>query len=220
VSAAGDTRPVLLLTGFGPFPGVPHNASADLVKGLAAAAVKRFPKKCVVAHIFPTEWVAAERQLTNLFTRHSPALAVHFGVSAQARGFCIETTAHNAQAPVPDAAGRLPASPKVLASGAGSVPVSIPAAKIFARLERLAVPASLSHTAGTYLCNSVMYRSVHLAEQTAALAGFIHLPVQFDAPQQGKFDFETAVAGGIEIIRTCLGLAPPARTLHVAVNQR
>ncbi len=217
--AASDTRPTILLTGFGPFPGVVHNASADLVEALADRTARRFPKKCVVAHSLPTEWAAAAKQITALYAAHKPILALHFGVSANALGFCIETVAHNFQAPAHDAAGRLPATAKVVANGTEVLPVSIPAPKIVSRLQRLNLPASLSHDAGTYLCNSVLYRSLHLTERTGTQVGFVHIPVSFDHPSIGKFNFETAVVGGIEIIRTCLGL-PPNRSQMLAVNRR
>ena len=200
-----DTRPTILLTGFGPFPGIAKNASAELIEALALVAAKRLPKKRVIAHVLPTEWQTAPVQLAALYKLHTPVLALHFGVSKQATGFCIETQAHNTLGPIADAKGGLPLSGIISGTGPAVLPVSIPAQTIVKRLLALSVPAALSHNAGTYLCNCVLYHSLERARHQAAplRAGFIHMPTDFTHPQ---FDFNTALKGALEIIRTCLGL--------------
>ena len=209
---------MILLTGFGPFPGIAHNASADLVAALSVAAAKRFPKKNIVAHVLPTEWAAAPHHLAKLYRAHDPVLSLHFGVSARAQGFCIETTAHNTQRMAPDAANRLPTSNTVAARGPDTLPVTINARRIVRRLNGLGVPASVSPSAGTYLCNSVLYRSIEWSQKQVepGMAGFIHMPVTFSGLGSGPgFGFDTALAGGMEIIRACLGL-PPLQTPPVS----
>ena len=200
-----DTRPTILLTGFGPFPGVTKNVSAELIEALALVAQKRFPKRQVIAHVLPTEWQTAPVHLAALYKLHTPMLVLHFGVSLQATGFRIETQAHNTHGPIADDKGALPHSGLISSTGPAVLPVSVPAQTIVARLLALSVPAGLSHHAGTYLCNCVLYHSLERAGQEAALvrAGFVHIPTDFTHPQ---FDFDTALKGGLEIIRTCLGL--------------
>ena len=103
-----DTRPTILLTGFGPFPGVAKNVSAELIEALALVAAKRFPKRQVIAHVLPTEWQTAPVQLAALYKLHAPMLVLHFGVSLQATGFRIETQAHNTHGPIADDKGAHP----------------------------------------------------------------------------------------------------------------
>jgi pyroglutamyl-peptidase len=209
-----------VLTGFGPFPGVLENVSAQLVRALAERAARRLPKKRFVTHVLPTEWAAAPQHLASLYKLHNPILVLHFGVSSRATGFCIETSARNVQGEFHDAAGHLPDNKMISSNGPLALDVSLPDAEICARLKRLKVPARLSNDAGSYLCNHVLYRSLQWADRSrnSAMVGFIHLPVTLATP----FDFETALTGGIEIIRTCLGLpelnAPDGERL--AVNKR
>ena len=67
-AALTPARPIVLLTGFGPFPGVPENATAVLVPRLAKAARELFPTYDFVAEILPTEWTAAP-QKAGIFSR-------------------------------------------------------------------------------------------------------------------------------------------------------
>ncbi len=163
--ASMSPRPqTILLTGFGPFPGVAENASALLVERLAASAQKKFPRRRIVADVLPTEWAAAPKQLEQLYARERPNLALHFGVSERAKGFVIETRARNECRYAPDARGARPpraASPRQRTSALG---VSIPAKRIVARLSALSIPAELSDDAGAYLCNAVLFHALCLAE--------------------------------------------------------
>jgi pyroglutamyl-peptidase len=220
VRAKRDIRPTIVLTGFGPFPGVPENVSSQLAQTLAERAARRLPKKHIVSHVIPTEWAAAPQHLASLYNLHDPILVLHFGVSSRASGFCIETSARNIQGEFHDAAGHLPDNKMISSNGPLALSASLPAAEICARLKRLNVPTRLSNDAGSYLCNHVLYRSLQWADRSKkpAMAGFIHLPVALARP----FDFETALMGGMEIIRSCLGLpelkVPDGERL--AVNKR
>ena len=198
-----DKRPAIVLTGFGPFPGIAANASGQLVETLGRVAANRFPKKRIVAHVLPTKWDAAPKELAALYRAHTPILMLHFGVSERAKGFQVEAQAHNVQSPFRDAADNLPEHPIVARSGQDKLSAKLPVDLIVSRLKDLSVPASLSQDAGTYLCNAVLYRSLQWAERTGSMAGFIHMPARYEA---ALFDFDTALRGGLEIIRASLGL--------------
>ena len=210
-----DASCAVLITGFGPFPGVPHNVSAALAAEIGAEVRARFPWSNVVSAALPTEWAVAPEQVSDLIGGLKPALAVHFGVSDIARGFVIETVARNVSDRL-DASGALPAFPVVEPFGPEMVPTLLPAGRINARLRRLGLPARLSRDAGSYLCNAVFYRSV-LTQTELGLggrSGFVHLPVAVrNAPgtmsrHRGRravdLDFERAKRGGVEIISACL----------------
>src|SRR5262245_24302580 len=98
-------RPVILLTGFGPFPGMPENASARLVERLAPAARRIFSGFGIEAAVLPTEWRAGPQRLESLLAAFQPVIALHFGVSAHAKGFTVESRGRNAACALPDAAG-------------------------------------------------------------------------------------------------------------------
>ena len=85
----------VLITGFGPFPGVPVNATMRLVPELAraGAAICRRADRHRGAG---TEWAAAPRRLERCSAEIEPDLVLHFGVSSRARGFEVEARARNA----------------------------------------------------------------------------------------------------------------------------
>jgi pyroglutamyl-peptidase len=212
-------RATILLTGFGPFPGVPDNASAALVPKLAHLVARRFRAHRVVARILPTEWDAVPDRLAAHYARERPCLGLHFGVSERATGFVIETLARNVRAASPDAAGAMPRAACVVEKGPESLATTLPTDEIVARLAALGLPASLSNDAGAYLCNTALYTALALAGEgrTAPAIGFVHIPVSLErrgngTPVRGRrLDWEGALAGGLEIIRACLGRPVPAR---------
>ena len=170
-------RSIVLITGFGPFPDMPHNASGMLARRLAAAARRQFEDVRFVSSVLPTEWHAAPRRIAALYRSHQPELALHFGVSARVTGFEIEQTAHNACDRLPDAAGRLPVTAHVMPGGSARARSSLPVARILARLAARAIPAVGSHDAGRYLCNAVLYHAICEAEAVpGSRSGFIHVP--------------------------------------------
>lgn len=219
-------RDTILLTGFGPFPGVPENASERLVSKLAHLAARRFSAHRVVARVLPTEWERAPARLEFLYDRERPKLVLHFGVSARASAYVIETVARNACRAAEDAAGALPGTCVVVEGGPETLPARLPTEDIAQRLATLGVPVVTSDDAGGYLCNAVLYRSLLLARERerASAVGFFHIPQVIepaalksrDDPGM-RFDWGTALAGGLEIIRTCLGRPPPSRR-HVKVR--
>lgn len=214
-------RDTILLTGFGPFPGVSDNASQRFVPKLAHLAARRFSAHRVVARILPTEWERAPSRLEDLYERERPKLVLHFGVSPKANAYIIETQAHNMRKSAEDATGALPRDPAVMRGGPDTIPARLPVADIKQRLVALKVPAVTSDDAGSYLCNALLYRSLICAEQIAEpeAVGFFHIPQEIPPallrsranPNELRFDWGTALIGGLEIIRTCLGRPPPSR---------
>jgi pyroglutamyl-peptidase len=215
-----DERSVILLTGFGPFPGVPENATARLVPRLASAARDLFPAYDVVAEILPTEWAAAPQRLADLLARSGPVLALHFGVTRHAEGFRIELVGRNECKQTEDAGGCLPASGVLIEDGPPKLGCTLPAERIVDRLVRLGVPATTSEDAGGFLCNALLYHSLAAARalETPRLAGFVHLPIDLperNAAQDRRLDMRGAIAGGLEIIAECLdaiGSLTPVKT--------
>lgn len=220
-------RDTILLTGFGPFPGVPENASQRFVPKLAHLAARRFSAHRVVARILPTEWERAPQRLQTLYERERPKLVLHFGVSASASSYVIEMRARNTRKSLEDASGALPRDEVVLRGGPDTLAARLPAHDITTRLAALSVPAVVSEDAGTYICNTLLYRSLLFAEEIEQpdAVGFLHIPQTIAPallkaqaiPGEMRFDWGTALIGGLEIIRTCLGRPPPSRR-HVKVR--
>lgn len=197
----------VLITGFGPFPDTPVNASGPLARRLASVARQHFAGTRIVSSVLPTEWTAAPRRLADLYTRHDPELALHFGVSARVTGLEIERIALNRCALVPDAAGTLPAAGHLVADGPADVRATLPVERILARLSAIGVPATHSDDAGSYLCNALLYHSVcHAGRRPRCISGFVHIPsgLAGTAEPPAALTLDTAIAGGLEMIAVCL----------------
>ena len=207
-----NRRPIILLTGFGPFPGVPENATAELVPEVAREARKRWPGFHVETAILPTEWRAAPDTVVDLITELKPAVALHFGVSSSASGFTIESRGENRARPICDAAGLLPPSERLSPDGPDVIAASFPARRIVERLRKQSLPVSLSRDAGGYLCNAVLYKSLEGARRSGRpiKCGFVHVPTALGRKSKNssaptRLGWEQAVSGSLEIIAATLG---------------
>ncbi len=197
------TRPVVLLTGFGPFPGIADNVTGTLVPHLAKSARKLFPHPRFVTDILPTEWDAGPRRLDELMSRHRPLLSLHFGVDAGADGFKIETQGANECAAREDARAALPPQASIVTDGPARLSATLPVEVIVAALKSRGLPVSISDSAGRYLCNAILYRSLWHCTQPGRFArsGFVHLPHDLE---QGPLSFDQALEGSLAIIAACL----------------
>lgn len=215
VAGTPDARTSVLITGFGPFPGVPVNATMRLVPALAAAGARAFAGVRIATAVLATEWAAAPRRLDGLLAEVRPDLVLHFGVSSRARGFEVESRAANLCTQMPDAAGMLPPGERLRADGAEHLKASLPVQHIVARLRARGIPAFISRDAGGYLCNATLYHSLGCArEAPGRRVGFIHVPATLGRPgavNRGRvgacrLSWEQAETGGLEILAACLGL--------------
>ncbi len=216
---SGQARTSILVTGFGPFPGVPVNATMRLVPMLAEAIPDVFPDVACTSLVLATEWETAPGRVAETFrSAPPPDLVLHFGVSSRARGFEIETRARNACQMTADASGSLPSGPHLDAEGQPHLRATLPVSHIVTRLRARGIPAFASRDAGAYLCNAVLYRS--LEKQRAhgiGRLGFVHIPATLAKPggaNRGRsgacpLNWEQALAGGLEIVAASLGRPPP-----------
>lgn len=223
--AGGHARTTVLITGFGPFPGVPVNATMRLVPELAQAAPKQFPGVRIATEVLATEWAAAPARLAALLAEIAPDLVLHFGVSPRARGFEVEARARNACTRAPDAAGVLPAGAAVRDGGAEFMFASLPVQHIVGRLRLRGIPAFVSRDAGGYLCNATLYHSLrHAREAPGRRVGFVHIPAALGRTGGANrrrvgvrtLTWEEAHAGGLEILAACLGAARDRRPASLA----
>lgn len=169
-------RAEVLMTGFGPFPGVPRNPSAWLVQTLARTPGAVSPGGLTAA-VLPVGWRDAWGALEPLLDSLRPRHVILFGVSARARGFCLEHRAHNAVAAREDAHGEHPEGERILPHGADTLDATLPFSTAAAALTASGLPVEISHDAGRYLCNALLYHTLDWSRANPpARAGFVHIP--------------------------------------------
>jgi pyroglutamyl-peptidase len=197
---AADRRPVVLLTGFGPFPGVAENVTGRLIAAVARRTRITFQDYRICTSVFRTEWQTVPKRVEVLFRSHQPVLALHFGVAQGAEGFRLETQGANICRSAEDAAGCMPIAPELVLDGARAYAATLAVEGIARRLEASGFPVSISDDAGGYLCNAVLYHALHTVAVSGwpCKVGFVHIPPDLSRP---PLSFEAAVAGSLEIIR-------------------
>jgi pyroglutamyl-peptidase len=167
--------PPILLTGFDPFGGQHINPSWEAVRSLHG---KHVGGHLVVARQLPTEFAASYRLLEQAMNELEPTIVLGVGQAGGRSQLSLERVAINLQdARIPDNAGAQPIDEPVIAAGPAAYFSTLPLKTMLAALHEAGLPAEISHTAGTYVCNHIAYAMLHLASRQAGVrAGFIHIP--------------------------------------------
>ena len=200
-----DKTPRVLLTGFEPFGGDLLNPS-----GLIAQALHRrqLAGHRIVAAQLPTVFGASLARLNALLAEHRPALVVCLGLAASRAAISLERIAINVDdARIADNAGAQPIDVPVIAGAPAAYFSTLPIKAMQAAIHGAGIPAEVSQTAGTFVCNHVFYGLMHRLATARGLAGtrggFIHVPM---LPEQGAPSLPLAqMVEGLRIgIRTAL----------------
>lgn len=171
------SRPTILLTGFEPFGGFPANPSLEVAKALDGRTVGDV---VVRSAVLPVHHAEAASQVARWLDETDPLAVVHLGLAGGRARIALERLAVNVMDyDAPDNAGYQAQGEPCVPGGPPAYFATLPLAAILAALTAEGIPAYVSNTAGTYLCNQTMYGTLHaLAERRhAARAGFIHLPL-------------------------------------------
>lgn len=161
----------LLVTGFGPFPGIAKNPSGEIARRIAASPRWRRLGVDAEALVLPTTYASVEAVLAPALERGFDVVLM-IGVAGRARKIRIEQRAANrASVLLPDAGGRWRTA-LTFAPGASHRRSPVAASRVLHRLRRRALACALSHDAGQYLCNAAYFAA--LAEPAPVL--FLHVP--------------------------------------------
>jgi pyroglutamyl-peptidase len=175
----------VLLTGFDPFGGESINPSWLAVQALHG---KRMAGHAIVAAQLPTVFGDSLAQLKQLLRMHKPALVICVGQAGGRAAISLERVAINVNdARIADNADAQPIDTPVVAEGPAAYFSSLPIKAMLHAMQKEGLPAEVSQTAGTFVCNHVFYGLMHaLATQRGfkkTRGGFIHVPY---LPGQGE----------------------------------
>jgi pyroglutamyl-peptidase len=166
----------ILLTGFEPFGGEAINPSWEVARLLDGAEIGAAR---VAAHRLPCSFGEAAASLRAQLDALNPQWVLALGQAAGRSDFSIERVAINVDdARIADNAGAQPIDQPVAGDGPAAYFASLPIKAIVAGLRAAGLPASVSNSAGTFVCNHVFYALMHaLRGQRGVKAGFMHLPL-------------------------------------------
>lgn len=167
----------VVVSGFEPFGGDETNPSWDTAQALAARG-RELVSDDVVAVRLPVTFDGAWPALEAAVREHAPAVVVALGLAGGSRGIRLERVAIDVvDARIPDNAGAAPVDEPVVADGPAAYWSGLPLKGALAALRADGIPAEVSNTAGTYVCNATFYRLMHHAAGVPRLrAGFVHVP--------------------------------------------
>lgn len=174
------SRPLVLLTGFEPFGGAATNPSWIAVETLKAQW--RGPADLHVACL-PVQFGEARDRLAAMIGLLRPDVVIATGLAEGRAVVTPEVVGINLiDARIPDNAGAQPKDVPVVVGGPDGLLSTVPVKAMVAAMRRQGVPAALSYTAGTFLCNATLYGLLQLLaeEGRGARGGFIHLPATPD----------------------------------------
>jgi pyroglutamyl-peptidase len=169
----------VLVTAFGPFAGRAQNASSLALGGLKA----RF--EWLNTRVLPVDGQRAPQRMSAALRQLQPDVVIMLGEACGATTLRLETTAWNElDFTLPDRAGRQPRGQRIVAAAPASLPATMPWELLHAELCAAGFPASCSTDAGRYLCNQLMFHTLHHLSKHSpnTAAGFIHLPLAAELP--------------------------------------
>ncbi|WP_338576529.1 pyroglutamyl-peptidase I [Pseudomonas canadensis] len=187
----------VLLTGFEPFDKDLVNPSWEAVRQLDG--VQLAPDVQIVARRLPCAFATAGGCLTRLIDELRPAMVIATGLGPGRSTLSIERVAINVNdARIPDNLGEQPVDTAVIADGPAAYFTTLPIKAMVKAVREAGIAASVSQTAGTFVCNQVFYLLQHALAGSGVRSGFIHvpfLPEQVAGSQQPSMALGMMAAG-------------------------
>ena len=196
----------ILLTGFEPFEQNPINPSWEVARALDGEVIAG---GTVHALQLPCVFGDAIKVLDEALTELQPALVISLGFAGGRSEITPERIAINIDdARIPDNAGKQPVDEAVVAKAPAAYFSTQPIKAMVRNMRDLGVAASVSNTAGTFVCNHVFYALMHRLHRRGApgmRGGFIHTPVlPGQVVNQPGMDLQTQITGMREAVRTAM----------------
>lgn len=165
----------ILITGFEPFAGDLINPSGEL----AGMMDDEIGGAAVVRAVLPTAARRAEEMIAQLIDEHQPDAVVSFGLAGGRKGVTVERIGINVDDfSIPDNDGWQPVNTRIDEEGPDGCFSSLDVHMIAESIRNAGIDASVSNTAGTFVCNHILYFTSLYCQRhhPAIINGFIHLP--------------------------------------------
>lgn len=166
----------LLLTGFEPFGGESINPAVEAVRRLQGCVIGSYE---VIGLELPTVFGQSLERLLAGIEETEPEVVIALGQAGGRRGISFERIAVNlSDATIDDNAGNRPVDVPVVPEGPAAYWTTLPVRRMADQLQAEGIPASLSLSAGTFVCNHLFYGLMHhiAVSGKPIRGGFIHIP--------------------------------------------
>lgn len=176
----------ILISAFEAFDGAKRNPSQDVVQGIILradhrqlTAQKEHDGVVLIPTLLPVEFNTAAQLLTHAVSEHSPDLVISVGLASGTDTIRLERVGLNLRdARIPDNSGAQPIDQRISDDGESALFSTLRLKAASERIEAADIPVSLSLSAGSYVCNDVLYSVMdHLRRNDLRTkAGFVHVP--------------------------------------------
>ena len=166
----------VLLTGFDPFGKDTINPALEVVKQLDGLVVDDIE---LIALEVPTVFQKSIKVVQEGIEKHTPDVVICVGQAGGRKQITPERVAINIDdARIPDNEGNQPIDEPIVEGGPAAYWTTLPIKKMVQQMRRVGVPATVSNTAGTFVCNHLFYGMMHYLHEQAphVRGGFIHIP--------------------------------------------
>ena len=186
----------LLLTAFTPFDGERINPALEAVK----LVKDRIGNLLIVKLEVPTVFGKSIDTVREAIEREKPDFVLSIGQAGGRAEICPERVAINIDdARIPDNEGNQPIDEPIFPDGENAYFSTLPVKAMVEAIRKEGLPSSLSNSAGTYVCNHLMYGILYYLDKRPSMkAGFIHVPY---IPEQTKNKKEMPALELSEIVR-------------------
>ena len=189
----------LLITGFDAFGADSVNPSWEAVQRLPEEIGDFQLKKLGI----PTVFGQGAADVLATAQDFQPDLILCVGLAAGRDAVTPERIAVNIRhARIPDNRGFLPQGERIVPDGPAAYFTTVPVEAMARAIQKASIPGTVSNTAGTYVCNDVLYTLLHHYAGTPVRVGFIHVPY---LPEQGSpsLPLDQTIAALIAAIEAC-----------------
>lgn len=160
----------ILLTGFEPFGKASANPSGEIVKQISGVNI--------ATAILPVVFAKSAEHLLNLIEEHNPDVVISLGQAEGRKEITPERIAINLDdARLADNEGVLRSEEKIIKDGPDAYFSTLPLKEIVESINGKGVPAAISLSAGTFLCNHIFYVMQNKFAGTDVRSGFVHVPL-------------------------------------------
>lgn len=166
----------ILVTGFNPFGGEPVNPALEAVKLLDGKVITGYE---VITKEIPTVFGKAIASLKEAIEEIHPDMVICVGQAGGRSTITPERVAINMDdARIPDNEKNQPIDAEIVPGGPAAYFTKLPVKAMVQKMNENGIPASVSNTAGTFVCNHIFYGLMNYLESSARdiRGGFIHIP--------------------------------------------
>lgn len=190
----------IVVTGFEPWQHGTENPTLDVLDQLERS--NAVPGELTTIRL-PVDTMKLADIVEEALDRVRPDVWISLGLAPGHAVIAVERMAANVRDfPIPDNVGHQPGGDPVFAEGPAAYLSTLPVKAITFALRAAGIPAKLSNSPSTYLCNQMMYTVLHLVDRKRmpTKAGFIHVPATPDYVAKQAYPFVEMPSMGVELM--------------------